>query len=227
MNWWVDLLLRWTHIFSAIALVGGVFFMRWSLVPALNCLDATSQEKIQAVIRQRWARVVMATSALLLFSGLINAVLAIKRYEFGGGTYHIFVALKLLLALVVFWLTATLSGRRATAERFQKNMSFWLNINILIATTLVCIAGGMKMSERTRKPDDPSVVESCIRWEVPLGGRNVNERNCFLVRPFQITPQPLRSAAAAACTAAVQVRSGFCVAKCPQRVSAGSIAVYG
>lgn len=148
MNY-LDLLLRWTHIFSAIALVGGAFFWRWSLLPSLGSVPETSRDELLTAIRARWSRWVMATSGLLLISGLINALRIIPRYEFDGPIYHILVTVKLLLALAAFWIASALAGRSTLAQRMRERVLFWLNLNIVLAILLVGLAGVMKMTRES------------------------------------------------------------------------------
>ncbi len=147
----LDLVLRWIHILSAIVLVGGTFFLRFSLFPALATLPKESRDAFQETWRRTWARAVMITSGLLLISGLFNAVRMIVRYEFPDSPYHMLVAVKLLLALALFWLSAVIAGRSAMAERFRANALFWLNITLTIAVLLVGIGGYMKMMPRVEK----------------------------------------------------------------------------
>ena len=108
---YIDLLFRWTHILAAIVLVGGTFFLRFSLVPALATQSRELQQTVLGAWRPRWARWVMMSSGMLLVSGLVNAVRNIIAYQFPTTPYHALVAVKLLLALVIFYLSAVLSGR--------------------------------------------------------------------------------------------------------------------
>lgn len=163
----IDLLLRWTHVLSAVALLGGSFFLRWTVVPALSTLAEEPRQALQQAMRRRWAGVVGVASGLLLISGLVNAVLMIKRYEFIGplsGMYHMLVGVKLLLAFGVFTLAALLSGRSAAAERMRGQHTFWLNVTVALGVTLVCLGGLMKMIDRDAKP--PATTELASRVHV-------------------------------------------------------------
>jgi uncharacterized membrane protein len=152
----IDLLFRWLHIIPALMLVGGAAFMRISLAPALDKQSAEVQQSLLTTWRPAWAKVVMISSALLLVSGLFNAVRYIINYELPS-TYHSMVALKLLLALVVFWLSAVLTGRSGTAEKFRGKMKFWLNVNLAFALLVVMLGGYMKMIDR--QPKAPETME--------------------------------------------------------------------
>ena len=54
---YAGLLLRWFHILPAIALAGGVIFMRWPLAAASAELDEASRTSLQNALRGRWAKV--------------------------------------------------------------------------------------------------------------------------------------------------------------------------
>ena len=145
------LALRWLHILCAIGLVGGVFFWRFALAPALAALDDVQRQQVHDAVRPRWARIVMITSAILLVSGLWNAVANIRQYEFDGGAYHALVGVKLLLALAIMFIAAKLSGRSESAERFREKQLSWLTINAILAVVLVCSAGVMKVMPHITK----------------------------------------------------------------------------
>lgn len=156
----LDLAFRWIHILSAIALVGGTYFLRFSLAPSLAKKSPEEASSLLPLWRPSWAKVVMATSGLLLISGLFNAVRNIIRYEFPDSPYHAFVAVKLLLALVIFWLSAVLSGRSAMAEKFRAKFIFWLNISVILSTLVVMLGSYMKMAERVPKEDNAAAKRS-------------------------------------------------------------------
>lgn len=149
----VELILRWLHILSAILLAGGVFFQRFALVPGLSGLDAEQRETIYQPIRRFWSKCVRAAAVFLFVSGLINAVNAIKAYEFAG-PYHVLVLVKLILVFVILALMELLAGKSSAAQKIREKESFWLNISVLVVVVLVCLGGYMRSIERTPKPDD-------------------------------------------------------------------------
>lgn len=155
---YVGLIFRWMHILAAIAMVGGTYFWRFVLWPTLRTLDENQRADLMTPIRKRWAPIVMAGTAFLLLSGFWNAIAILNQYAFPSATplYHILVTVKLVLALVVFFFAARLSGRSEGAARFREKMGTWLNVTVALATALVLIAGYMKMVDRTPKVTDIS-----------------------------------------------------------------------
>ncbi len=157
-----ELALRWLHILAAISLVGGTFFWRWALVPSLAGLENADRKRIEEAIRPKWARIVMIASALVLLSGIWNFVNIIKANAFEGNMYHALIGVKLLLALMILWIAARLSGRSQGAERFREKQGLWLTINVVLSIVLVCIAGAMKFTPRTPKPPEAEVEQTAF-----------------------------------------------------------------
>lgn len=157
----LDLFLRWFHILAAIILVGGTFYQRFALVPALMSNNSGSADLAEAC-RGRWAKWVMASSGLLLVTGLINAVRTIIGYEFEGGIYHGLVAAKLVIALGIFWISAVLAGRSSLAQKFREKIVFWLTVNVALSILIVCLAGYMRMEQRVEKVEEPITAQQTI-----------------------------------------------------------------
>ena len=49
----LDLILRWAHILSAIALLGGAVFLRLVLVPSLARVDDAARDAVNGEVRAR------------------------------------------------------------------------------------------------------------------------------------------------------------------------------
>lgn len=158
---YAELLLRWFHILPAIALAGGVIFMRWPLAAASTELDEVSRTNLHNSLRRRWSKVVMITSTLLLVTGLVNAVRIITGDQiFAGypevkptGAYHALVAVKLLLALALMMISSLLAGRSSLAEKLRQKANFWMNVNLALVVVIVLVGGAMKFTPR--EPVEP------------------------------------------------------------------------
>jgi uncharacterized membrane protein len=137
------LLSRWLHIIPAIILVGGTLFMRFSLVPATEELNASAE--LRESIRKRWARLVMISVLFLLVSGLYNTMLKVRGFETGDTAYNALLLVKVILALAIFFLASVMSGRSKMAQKFRLKEKHWLNVLCLMMLVVVAIAGYMKM----------------------------------------------------------------------------------
>ena len=150
----LDLILRLAHIIPAIFLAGGIFFMWATLVPALSGVTDETRKTVLDAVRAKWAKIVMAASGILLITGLFNAVRAILAYEFTGGPYHIYVVLKLVLAIAIMFISARLAGRSAGAEKFREKLSFWLSVNTGLVFVLILVASTMRVTDRVPKVEE-------------------------------------------------------------------------
>lgn len=155
------LALRWMHILSAIALMGGAIFMRMALLPAAAELADDAHERLRQALRARWSPVVMAGAGLLLLSGFASFGIYVVSYAFDkteplGKFYHMLFGLKFLLALPVLYIATTLVGRSESAQRMRSNAKFWLTLNLILATLVVCVGGLLRFAPRDLKTQQPT-----------------------------------------------------------------------
>jgi putative copper export protein len=148
MNY-VDIVLRWSHILGGILLAGGLYY-QWWVRPRGSDEDRNLYQSWQDRTRRRWSVVVMLATLLLLISGLANTALISIGYRLPG-YYHLLLGIKLLLALVVFFLAAALAGRSALAQRLRADSGRWLSILALLNLLIIGLAGVMKFAERLPK----------------------------------------------------------------------------
>ena len=169
------LVLRYMHIFGAIALMGGAIFMRFALVPSAGELADETRRQLHERVRSRWSKVVMLSAALLLLSGIANLGLA-ARYEFDGPvSYNMLGGIKFLLALPVFYFASVLAGRSATAQKFQANAKFWLNLNLALAVAVVLLGGVMRFIPRELKSAQADEAAQLAPAEADLSSAAVPE----------------------------------------------------
>ena len=145
-----DLLLaipRVLHVGSAILLVGGAAFIRFVLMPAANAtLTDADHDRLRARIMETWKKIVHGGIALLLLSGLFNyARVIMEQSHKGDKLYHALLGTKLLLALVVFFLSSALVGKSAGLAKIRQNAKKWLLVNLLLATVIIAISGYLRV----------------------------------------------------------------------------------
>lgn len=157
----VDLVLRWVHILSAILLVGGAFFWKFVWQPTAASLSEQVRQEAFEGLRSRWAMLVHVGITLLLVTGLLNAVRIIRAYRFPDTPYDILVAIKLVLALILSYIAMRLAGRSEGAKRFRANGT-WLTVNVVLATLIVCLAGYMKSVGRVPKNGEEAMQSKSV-----------------------------------------------------------------
>ena len=140
----IQSVVRWTHILSAILLLGGIFFLRYVHLPAAKTLAAQDARKLHEALMRRWRRVVMICTFLLLASGLYTfATLSLQKAK-ESALYHPIFGIKFFAAMVVFFLASVLCGRSQAFERIRANPSKWLTFTALLTMLVVILAGVLR-----------------------------------------------------------------------------------
>lgn len=140
-------LTRILHVGTAIVLVGGIFFVRFLLMPAATrVLSEADHTKLRAAVMEGWKKYVHAGIGLFLLSGGINYYRVIaERSHKGDPLYHALLGTKMLLALVIFFIASALVGRSAKFESLRQHGRKWLGVNLALALIIVAISGFLKV----------------------------------------------------------------------------------
>ena len=162
-----DLLLaipRVLHVGSAILLVGGAAFIRFVLMPAANAtLTDADHDRLRARIMETWKKIVHGGIALLLLSGLFNyARVIMEQSHKGDKLYHALLGTKLLLALVVFFLSSALVGKSAGLAKIRQNAKKWLLVNLLLAVVIIAISGYLRVRGVPARPVSTDVKADIV-----------------------------------------------------------------
>lgn len=155
----IQVILRIVHVATAIVLVGGSVFMRFALMPAAAGLGDAEHEALRERLMGRWRRFVHGGIALLLASGLYNYVVVMVPLHKGDGRYHMLVGIKMLLALVLFFLAAALVGRSSALQGLRDKVRTTLTVMILLAASIVAISGFLKIRG---VPDGSEPAETAV-----------------------------------------------------------------
>jgi hypothetical protein len=107
--------------------------------------------RLHAALRERWATIVKAAIGFLLVSGLYNFMITVSQYRVPSW-YHMVFGIKFLLAMAIFAIASLLIGKSPAAQAVRARASLWLNVNIALAVTVVCLSGVLRTAEKTPKP---------------------------------------------------------------------------
>ncbi|MEI8017834.1 MAG: hypothetical protein WCH39_06500 [Schlesneria sp.] len=142
----ISLLSRWTHIGTAIVLVGGTCFLRFVLAPAAAQLPDAEHQKLKELLMNTWKKFVHAGITLFLASGFYNYLVVQAPNHKGDKLYHALMGTKILLALGIFFFASALVGRSKSFEGMRKNAKLWQLVIIILAAIIVGISGYLKMA---------------------------------------------------------------------------------
>jgi uncharacterized membrane protein len=126
----VNMLMRWLHLSSMAALMGGSLYARWIAIPASAALSPDAREAMNDRAARRARPVVLAAMAGLLLSGAYT--LAVMPGH--SPRYHALLGIKLLLVAHVF-AVAVLVTRPGNPRRARL-----LNGTLISAAAIVMIA---------------------------------------------------------------------------------------
>lgn len=138
------LVLRWMHIVPAVVAGGATIFARLALLPALSTLPDAERGRFKETIDRRWRAVVMACITLLLVSGVANFVLYQAPAHRGQPLYHALFGIKVLAALIVFFLASALSGRSAAFASIRADARSWAGLAAALVVVIVLISGVLR-----------------------------------------------------------------------------------
>lgn len=153
----VALVFRWVHVLSAVLGIGGAMFVRLALIPAAATLEPAAHDQLREAVRAHWARWLHAAVGLLLVSGLVNFGLKVVKYQLPP-TYHMVFGIKFLLALAVMAIASILVGRSALAQKMRASQKFWLNVNLALAVTVICLSGYLRSIDPPLKVAKPAAA---------------------------------------------------------------------
>ena len=138
---------RFLHVLTAAALVGGAVYVRFALLPAAKELPDDVHDGLRARLKAKWKMWVMGGITLLLVTGFYNyLVVASPAHKAAGDSrYHMFMGIKIVVALVVFFLASVLTGRSAKFEAMRKAPRNALTILLVAAAIVIGIGSFLKI----------------------------------------------------------------------------------
>jgi uncharacterized membrane protein len=143
---WLDGVLQWLHVLAAVLAVGGVFFLRFVLCPALKKLppeqDAAKTQLLQSVVRN-FKMVIHSSIAVLLLTGFYRYLSQMSLTK-GWSQYHMFMGIKILLAFVVFFLAIMLTLPGEKPNYFQRNRDRSLLISFVLGAIVILLSATLR-----------------------------------------------------------------------------------
>jgi uncharacterized membrane protein len=139
------ILARWAHILAAVMLAGGTIFTAFVLLPAAG--DALSSEQADALrdrMMRRWRGAVTTCIGLLLISGAYNFLVIAMPKARGFPLYHALFGIKILAALLIFFIASALGGRSPAFAGMRARFKTWMTVTALLAVLVILISGVLK-----------------------------------------------------------------------------------
>ncbi|HEY3243785.1 MAG TPA: hypothetical protein VGM03_10580 [Phycisphaerae bacterium] len=159
----IALISRWIHVLSFVTAVGGAIFMRFVLMPAVAAtLPAEAQAKLRESLVRRWQMVVHPCIALLLLSGGYNFYVAAFVDHVKPMPYHALFGIKVVLALLVFFLAIGLTSRKNWSANLRRDSRKWLGYLVGLAVVVILLSGVLKQLHVPRVAGGGSAVNGSV-----------------------------------------------------------------
>lgn len=148
-TFWLNVFMRWLHVTSAVAVVGGLLAMRFAVVPGLaGRADATD---LYAAILRGFKKVLHSALGLALLTGFYNygvvAVGALRKIKETHtdlgllGSYHAVMGIKMLLSFVLFALAIALLKPSEAIPEARKPT---LTVNLVVGLVILALAAYLR-----------------------------------------------------------------------------------
>jgi hypothetical protein len=140
MNW-VDLAVKWVHLISIVTAVGLTLFQYLVLLPVLKRAQGVSEDIIKAL--QRRAGMIIGVAWVLIWvTGIYNLVVVIPTVK---PNYHMVLGAKILLVLVLFFISTALSHPSLAFEGIQRNRARWVAFAAWLGILVIVLSATMNM----------------------------------------------------------------------------------
>jgi uncharacterized membrane protein len=143
---WVSGFLQWLHVLAAVLAVGGVFFLRFILCPALKKLPADQvgvKPQLLKPVAQRFRVVIHSSIAVLLLTGIYRLAKSWHLLK-GWQTYQTLMGVKILLAAILFTIAFKLTKPGDQPNYFQRNRDVWLLANFVLGAVIILLSATLR-----------------------------------------------------------------------------------
>jgi hypothetical protein len=138
----LDVLMRWVHVMSAVLAIGGAFFLRVLLPKGLALIDEPRREEVLLRCRRAFKMVVHPAILGLLVSGVYNTVRNWPKYSLNRPLLHGLWGPHLLLGLAVIAISLWLLAGKSLRPNHRR----WMGINLALMLTTVLVASALKQA---------------------------------------------------------------------------------
>ena len=141
-------LMQWLHVGSVVLMIGGLFFYRIILIPAIKALPHIQQSQLTESISRRFRIVVWLTLITVLVSGVYNFVSFLRFTRVRNvleispdySLYILILAIKFFIVFLIFTLGIVLTFPYSVFASFQRNPSPWLNLMLILGLIVIFLS---------------------------------------------------------------------------------------
>lgn len=138
-----SLLCRVLHIAATCTSLGGLFYARMVLWPALDLLPDPEREKFLAGAIRRFAYIKWSGVTVVAVTGIIQWIL-IYPYVLNQNIYLVYFGIKMAGAFGLFSITFLLALPAEKLQGMQAHRAFWSGLNIVCGLAILVGAALMR-----------------------------------------------------------------------------------
>lgn len=143
----ISFLCRVLHIAATCTSLGGLFYARTVLWPALNVLEPAARECMLNAAIRRFALIKWTGVAVVAVTGVIQWTL-VWPHILAPGLYLLYFGLKMIGAAGLFSITFLLALPDERLGPMREHRAFWSGLNILCGLTILIGAALMRTVAR-------------------------------------------------------------------------------
>ena len=141
----ITIVIRWVHILAAVIAIGGLFHMRFVLMPAVReALSDEEHQRLRKSVLSRWSRIINIAIGVLLLTGFYNFFTIGLEKSQGAPIYSMLFGIKFLLALAVFFISSALVGKAKVFDGMRAKAGMWMAINVALGFLVILLSGWLK-----------------------------------------------------------------------------------
>lgn len=150
-TFWLNVLMRWLHVTSAVAAVGSLLVMRFAVVPALS--GRADGAELYGVIQRSLKKVLHSALGTALLTGFYNygvvaagALRKIRDTHSGTlpgllGSYNAVIGVKMLLSFALFGMAIALLKPSDALPEARKSA---LTTNVIVGLLILALAAYLR-----------------------------------------------------------------------------------
>lgn len=148
-TFWLNVLMRWLHVTSAVTAIGGLLAMRFAVIPALT--GRADGAEVYTAIQRGFKKVMHSALGLALLTGFYNygvvAVGSLRKIKETHtdlgllGSYHAVMGLKMLLSFALFGLAM---GLLKPSDALPETRKPAFTTNLVVGLIILALAAYLR-----------------------------------------------------------------------------------
>jgi putative copper export protein len=146
-QFWLNVVVRWIHVSSAVVGVGGIAFLGLVLLPAARRGGTEGAQAALEAALPGFRQMLHVVIALLLLTGFYNLSVVVPKANGLGdlkSTYHQVLGMKILMAFVLFGTASVVAAAARRPGGFQPRHAQMLSLSLALAAVVLFLSATLR-----------------------------------------------------------------------------------